>query len=95
MDVEALGTQFNINSYSDEPAIKTTLIEGAVRVTQNAARVILKPGEQAVLAAIHHSPLTIHQTLTRRWPGNAASSILIMPACKPYCGNLAGGTTLM
>jgi ferric-dicitrate binding protein FerR (iron transport regulator) len=65
MDVEALGTQFNINSYSDEPAIKATLIEGAVRVTQNAERetrnanreVILKPGEQAIATA--HSSLTI------------------------------------
>jgi ferric-dicitrate binding protein FerR (iron transport regulator) len=65
MDVEALGTQFNINSYSDEPDIKTTLIEGSVRVTQNAERetrnanreIILKPGEQAIANA--HSPLTI------------------------------------
>lgn len=47
--VEVLGTHFNINAYSDEPAITTTLIEGAVRVielnTQKSQ--ILKPGEQS------------------------------------------------
>ena len=59
MDVEALGTQFNINSYADEPDIRTTLIEGSVRVTDRES-VILKPGEQAVLAG--HSPLTIHHS---------------------------------
>jgi transmembrane sensor len=57
MDVEALGTQFNINSYGDEPDVKATLIEGSVRVTRKAESVTLKPGEQAVLAS--HSRLTI------------------------------------
>ncbi len=68
--VEVLGTHFNISAYSDEPDIRTTLIEGSVRVTQNAERVtqkpeqvMLKPGEQAVLAA--HSPRTTqHSSLT-------------------------------
>jgi transmembrane sensor len=60
-DVEALGTQFNINSYGDEPDVRTTLVEGSVRVTQNARQLILKPGEQAVMAGnstltINHSP---------------------------------------
>jgi ferric-dicitrate binding protein FerR (iron transport regulator) len=31
--VEDIGTSFNINSYSDEDDIKTTLIEGSVRIT--------------------------------------------------------------
>ena len=47
--VEVLGTHFNINAYSDEPSITTTLIEGAVRVIElnsNKSQ-ILKPGEQS------------------------------------------------
>jgi transmembrane sensor len=32
MEVEVLGTHFNINSYSEEDAIKTTLLEGKVKV---------------------------------------------------------------
>ena len=31
-EVEVLGTHFNINAYDDEPAIKTTLLEGKVKV---------------------------------------------------------------
>jgi ferric-dicitrate binding protein FerR (iron transport regulator) len=47
MQVEVLGTHFNINSYSDEPEIKTTLLEGKVRVTRGGSIGILKPGQQA------------------------------------------------
>ena len=47
--VEVLGTQFNINAYSDEKSIKTTLFEGEIRVidlkTNNSK--LLKPGEQS------------------------------------------------
>jgi len=45
-DVEVLGTHFNINSYADEPNIKTTLLEGSVKVND----AILKPGQQSILA---------------------------------------------
>jgi ferric-dicitrate binding protein FerR (iron transport regulator) len=51
MHVEVLGTHFNINSYEDEPAMKTTLLEGKVRIRAAAtnAQTILNPGEQAIL----------------------------------------------
>ena len=47
--VEVLGTHFNINAYSDEPVITTTLIVGAIRVVElNTQKFqILKPGEQS------------------------------------------------
>lgn len=51
-DVQVLGTHFNINSYSDEMTVKTTLLEGSVLVSPNqgiAEPLVLKPGEQAVL----------------------------------------------
>jgi transmembrane sensor len=47
-DVEVLGTHFNINSYADEPATATTLLEGSVKVTAGNLKQILKPGEQAL-----------------------------------------------
>ncbi|WP_431216895.1 FecR family protein [Puia sp. P3] len=50
-EIEVLGTQFNINAYTDEPALKTTLLDGAVRVVTPAASVTLRPAQQAVLAA--------------------------------------------
>ncbi|MFS2186789.1 FecR family protein [Mucilaginibacter sp. Mucisp84] len=49
--VEVLGTHFNINTYDDEPDVRTTLLEGKVKVTsvvKNQVR-ILKPGQQAAL----------------------------------------------
>jgi ferric-dicitrate binding protein FerR (iron transport regulator) len=41
-----LGTQFNVNAYSNETAIKTTLVEGSLKV----AAVVLKPGQQAQIS---------------------------------------------
>lgn len=46
--VEVLGTHFNINSYSDEPNLKTTLFEGQVKIKKLNQTIILKPGEQAI-----------------------------------------------
>lgn len=47
-EVEVMGTHFNINSYSDEPTIKTTLLEGRVKVSaQNGQSSLLMPGQQA------------------------------------------------
>lgn len=39
--IAVLGTSFNVNAYPDEPAIKTSLVNGRVRV----GRVVLRPGE--------------------------------------------------
>ncbi len=47
MTVEALGTQFNINAYEDEPFVTTTLAEGSVLVTKGSTENILRPGQQA------------------------------------------------
>jgi transmembrane sensor len=46
-EVEVLGTQLNINAYDDEERIKTTLVEGKVKASENAAALLLNPGEQA------------------------------------------------
>jgi transmembrane sensor len=67
--VEVLGTHFNINAYADEAAVKTTLLEGKVKVasrewqvasatTNDNRQVMLQPGEQAVFGL--HSPLAIN-----------------------------------
>jgi transmembrane sensor len=46
--LEDLGTEFNINAYDDEPNIRTTLIEGSVKVSKQQQSVVLIPGQQAV-----------------------------------------------
>lgn len=45
--IEVLGTQFNINSYKEEPTINITLIQGAINVRKGTEKVLLKPGQQA------------------------------------------------
>lgn len=49
-EVEVLGTHFNINAYSDEATINTTLLEGKVKVSMpGVSNVTLKPGQQTVV----------------------------------------------
>jgi transmembrane sensor len=40
IEVEVLGTHFNINSYADEAGIKTTLLEGSVKVISGATTAV-------------------------------------------------------
>ncbi|NII28453.1 DUF4974 domain-containing protein [Pseudoflavitalea sp. X16] len=56
--VEVLGTHFNINAYDDEEALRTTLLEGKVKVSANVkngsqlaahSSQLLSPGQQAQL----------------------------------------------
>ncbi len=49
--VEVLGTHFNIMAYDNEVAIKTTLLEGAINMKQDAEVQRLKPGQQAQLSS--------------------------------------------
>lgn len=55
--VEVLGTHFNISAYNDEASIKTTLLEGKVRVTAGSKQSpkdskLLKPGQQSELSSV-------------------------------------------
>jgi transmembrane sensor len=66
VEVEVLGTNFNINSYEDEPTIKTTLLDGSVRVAaatthplvgvdtnDDKISFVLKPGQQAQVVGVN------------------------------------------
>jgi transmembrane sensor len=45
-ETRVLGTDFNIMAYSDEGAVKTTLLEGAVSMALGMHSALLRPGEQ-------------------------------------------------
>ncbi|RZL31235.1 MAG: FecR family protein, partial [Pedobacter sp.] len=47
--VEVLGTHFNINAYGDDKAVKTTLLEGSVKISNPLFSKTLKPNEQAYI----------------------------------------------
>jgi transmembrane sensor len=68
-EVEVLGTHFNINAYDDEGSIKTTLLEGKVKVVNressivNQTSVVLSPGQQASIPSkSNQSPQILVQT---------------------------------
>lgn len=48
-EIKVLGTHFNVMDYNNETAVKTTLLEGSVVVTENNSTVMIKPGEQAII----------------------------------------------
>lgn len=49
--IEVLGTHFNVNNYTANRYVKTTLLEGSVKVTGKNDEIVLSPGEQSKLAA--------------------------------------------
>ena len=58
MNVQVVGTEFDVMAYSDEDAIRTTLIEGVVKASNTSRKgkeqeLTLQPGEQAAL--VHQS----------------------------------------
>ncbi|MDB5150301.1 MAG: hypothetical protein JWQ57_4321 [Mucilaginibacter sp.] len=67
--VEDIGTRFDVNSYSDEPVIKTTLVEGAVNVQINHTnnRVKLDAGQQAQLTADHFQVQPVNTRRVTAW----------------------------
>lgn len=46
--IEVLGTHFNVMAYDDEPNIQTTLLEGAIKISNGKGTVFVKPGQQAI-----------------------------------------------
>lgn len=48
-EIQVLGTHFNARAYNDELSVKTTLVEGSVKIRTRSTVNLLKPGEQAVL----------------------------------------------
>ena len=49
MEVQVLGTHFDIMAYDDETAMRTTLLEGSVKVTKGYLHKMLVPGQQSVI----------------------------------------------
>jgi len=66
-DVKVLGTHFDVNSYDDEPATKTTLLEGSVMIN---SKTVIKPGEQAVNSGNELSVNEADTELAVAWKNN-------------------------
>ncbi|HEY0612171.1 MAG TPA: FecR domain-containing protein [Chitinophaga sp.] len=66
-EVQVLGTSFDVMAYADERTAQTTLVDGAVKITQAAVQAVLKPGQQAVLDQSAHTlevqPADVNQVI--------------------------------
>ncbi|RYU92122.1 FecR family protein [Mucilaginibacter terrigena] len=51
VNVQVLGTHFNVMAYGNEPSVKTTLLEGSVMVTTPRSSGLLHPNQMADVAA--------------------------------------------
>jgi transmembrane sensor len=67
--IEVLGTHFNVNTYDDESEVKTTLVEGSVKITANGVTnaIVLKPGQQAALSGNKLAVKEINGTAVVAW----------------------------
>lgn len=70
--IEVLGTHFNVNAYADEPAAKTTLLEGAVRIVDKSGEAsrVLQPGEQCVATGGRFSIQIVDTESVIAWKNN-------------------------
>lgn len=58
-----LGTHFNVNAYAEEAAVKTTLLEGSVKISNGADNVILKPGQQSLITTGSENKIQVFSTV--------------------------------
>ncbi len=48
IEIEVLGTEFNLKAYPDENTISTTLAEGSIQIKSASQQTVMKPNEKAV-----------------------------------------------
>lgn len=65
--VEVLGTHFNVMAYRDESAIKTTLLEGSVKLTAPVGSILLQPGQQGYIAQSAFRSEQVDVTIVTAW----------------------------
>lgn len=68
--VQVLGTHFNVNAYANEESVKTTLLQGSVKVFNKLDTKILKPGDQS---SVRENSISIAEVDTERavaWKNN-------------------------
>ncbi|WP_448698164.1 FecR family protein [Mucilaginibacter sp. AW1-3] len=61
--IEDIGTSFDVNAYANEPILKTTLVEGSIKVNNE----LLKPNEQARNASGSVTKTTVNTQVYTAW----------------------------
>jgi ferric-dicitrate binding protein FerR (iron transport regulator) len=67
MEINVLGTRFNVMAYDDEESIQTTLVQGSIKVNAAQQDILVPPGQQAVLphntGRLHIAPANVDETI--------------------------------
>lgn len=66
-EIRVLGTAFNVNAYTNEPAVTTTLLHGSVQVVAAQQPTLLKPGQQAAVAGTDVKVKTVDTSGVTAW----------------------------
>jgi ferric-dicitrate binding protein FerR (iron transport regulator) len=62
LDVEVLGTEFNLKAYPDEGTITTTLVAGRLKVTGDNRSVVLQPDQKLIFGKESHEMSLVQMT---------------------------------
>lgn len=65
-EITVLGTHFNVMAYDDEKIMRTTLLEGAVKVTRGGREALLAPGQQARISTATGSVRVVNDVDTEK-----------------------------
>lgn len=68
--ITVLGTHFNVNAYDDEPELKTTLLEGAVKIKTLSTEIQIRPGQQAITNTSQFKIKEVDTELAVAWKNN-------------------------
>jgi len=50
VEIEVLGTEFNVEAYNDQKLVVTTLVQGSVKLSKGQESIVIKPDQQAVIS---------------------------------------------
>lgn len=50
IEIEVLGTEFNVEAYNDQKSVVTTLVKGSVKLSKGQESIVIKPGQQAIIS---------------------------------------------
>ena len=68
--IKVLGTHFNVNAYTDEEKVTTTLLKGSVKVSAKSGSKILKPGNQSLVNENSISITSVDTECAVAWKNN-------------------------
>lgn len=59
VELQALGTSFNVNAYGDKDSVYTTLVSGSLKAVKGKSSALLQPGQQAAIALKDTTPIKV------------------------------------